>query len=53
MPRTDRETEYFKEDGNIHLQWLSNILTTYAVFHQEVLSALNIHAPVPSLTLQL
>ncbi|EGD74853.1 hypothetical protein PTSG_07083 [Salpingoeca rosetta] len=36
VPRTDRETEYFREDDNIHLQWLNDILITYAVFHEEV-----------------
>eukprot|EP00043_Microstomoeca_roanoka_P008235 m.79469 g.79469 ORF g.79469 m.79469 type:complete len:397 (-) comp14157_c0_seq2:318-1508(-) len=36
VPRTDRETDYFKGDDNIHLQWLHDILVTYATFHQEV-----------------
>eukprot|EP01147_Barroeca_monosierra_P008700 gene8700-1089_t len=36
VPRTDRETDYFKGDDNIHLEWLHDILVTYAVFHPEV-----------------
>ena len=36
MPRTDRQTDYFKGDDNEHLDWLHDILVTYAVFHQDV-----------------
>eukprot|EP00049_Salpingoeca_infusionum_P010097 m.170929 g.170929 ORF g.170929 m.170929 type:complete len:393 (-) comp14541_c0_seq1:323-1501(-) len=36
VPRTDRQLEYFAGDDNPHLLWLTNILTTFAVFHQEV-----------------
>ncbi len=36
MPRTDRKTEYFQGDATVRLQWLHDILVTYAVFHQTV-----------------
>ncbi len=36
MPRTDRKGSYFSDDKPHRLQWLNDILVTYAVFHPEV-----------------
>lgn len=36
VPRTDRQTDYYKGDDNEHLQWLHDILVTFAVFEQDV-----------------
>ena len=36
VPRTDRKEKYFAGDDNEHLNWLSDILITYAVYHPEI-----------------
>lgn len=36
VPRTDRKGDYFCDDKPHRLQWLNDILVTYAIFHPEV-----------------
>eukprot|EP00041_Stephanoeca_diplocostata_P012434 m.208165 g.208165 ORF g.208165 m.208165 type:complete len:541 (+) comp18959_c0_seq3:149-1771(+) len=36
VPRTDRKGGYFRDDTPHRLQWLNDILVTYAVFHPTV-----------------
>lgn len=36
VPRTDRSSAYFQGENNVHLEWLSDVLTTYALNHQDV-----------------
>lgn len=36
VPRTDRKGDYFRDDMPHRLQWLNDILVTYAVFHPAV-----------------
>eukprot|EP00051_Salpingoeca_urceolata_P012803 m.159259 g.159259 ORF g.159259 m.159259 type:complete len:446 (+) comp17606_c0_seq19:351-1688(+) len=36
VPRTDRTIEYFRGDSPEHLQWLNDILVTFAIFNPEI-----------------